>query len=437
MTAAELALAKLQGVSTKLREETHKYLWWGKLKGNITITGSIQNSNDPLRMTFSGQPIEVNNQLKLQGFGNTMILPRKKEYAQNPKFGDDQMKGFEESTSWTWTQIHYNQIRHAITVQKGEQQTAVEAAFNAASTELPALARYFARVENWMATSAIYEGVSENLSASTDVQGLGIAKRYPVNMYYVYNIGASAEIRIAVGLTDGCYPTTTIMDNTASAVDAATNHIIDTNVLDELAALCRAKNIVPIAMEDGNVFWLLIVNSKQAAYIRRSDDFKYAQRELLAGGNSIQRNPLYTGSIGYWNQFLIFQDDIIIRGWDAANNDFLGLNKGNVSQDDFQANLKYNRRWNSQRTASTNRCAIVLGQSALGLVEHTLLGFREDKDDYDNVKGLCGNTKYGYSRLDDVDLAQLQYMSSTPSSITTAINEGSLVLMSYVPATNV
>jgi len=441
MTQAELALAKLQGVSTLLRKEANKYCWWSKLKGNIKIEGAIQNND--LNLTFSESPIEVNNQLSIQGFGNTMILPTKKEYTGIAKFGDDVVKGKEEEAGYTWTQIHYNQIRHAVNIRKGEQQELVEAAFNAAQQEMPALARFFAKTENWNATMSVYEGLSENLSASQNLDGLGLPKRLHPNFYFVSGATGTGSIT-KVTTTANVFTTVSDLDTDANTVagSSATPYILDTAVLENLQYICMDKNIAPIVTHGGNAFWLLIVHPMQAAYLRKDAAWLAAQREAINLVNDVAKNPIFNGTIGFYAGFAVQVDPTIIRGWNGygtAYDDFLGVNPYGDAEDLYTATRKYNRRFMPQKTSHQNRCAIVLGKSALGLVERRTLSFRADDDDYGNIKGIAGVHNYGYARLDQVDLTQLAYLSASAliSSVNTVSNDGSLVLMSYTPASNV
>jgi hypothetical protein len=435
MTQAELnqlALDRFTTLSTRLRREANKYLWWGKLKGNIKVDGTFGNND--FNMTFSEMPIEK-SEYYVDGFGNTMIIPTKREYAGNPKYGDSVMKGHEEESGFTWTQIYFNQIRHAITIRKGRQQEIQQRALMAAEQEMPALARYFAKIENWMPTIALLEGVSENLSASTDDDGLGIAKRYHPNFYYCAGIAGTGTIT-KVTTTAGAFTTLANLDTAAGVITsaAATPYVLDTATLEALREKCMNLNIAPIVSKSGSQFWVMIIHPKQAFYLRKDAAWLAAQREAIVG-RELAENAIFNGSIGMYAGFVLFEDPIIVRGWDVANDNFLGLNAAGVNEDNYSQDNKYNRRFLPQITASYNRCAMVLGKSALGYVEAEGLGYRTDDDDYQNIKGLAGVVNYGYSRLDQVSQAQLNYLAAAPASVTTATNDGSLILMSHASIT--
>lgn len=425
MTTAELALLQLVGLSARLRREAAPYLFWGKFKGNIGIEGSLQNND--LNLTFSEMPIEANRELYLQGFGNTMILPTKREYTGPAKFGDDVLVGSEEDTGYTWTQVHFNQIRHAVHIRKGRQQELVERALQAAEQEMPQTARYFAKMENWMATASAYEGVSENLSAPQDTDGLGIAKRYHPNSYYVSAAGGNGAIT-KIGAQNK-FPTGGEIDTMAGIIDAT--YTIKCAELEALRYLCMDLQIEPIITKDGNKFWIMIMHPKQAAILKTDSVWINAMHNAFSG-KEFGNNPIFTGAIGFYAGFAIFEDPIIVRGWDVANHNFLGLNKFGNPEDLSTSEQKYNRRFSPFRSASGNRGAIVLGKSALGFVEAEPLQYRTDDMDYQNIKGLAGVANYGYSRLDQVSQAELQFLTNAPSNITSVTNDGGLILYSAV-----
>lgn len=438
MTQGELnqLASRFQIVSEKVRREAAKYLWWGKLKGNINVEGSISLRNNDLQVTPSEMPIEANfNALQIPGMGNTMVIPTRREYTGTPKFGDAVAKGFEEDAGYTWTNVHYNQIRHPVTVQKGQQDRLQEEILRAAEQSVPMLGRFFAKWENWNATAAVYEGLSENLSAAAGDGGLALPKRYNPNFFHVV-AGTSIPVRHSTHAV-GTYPTTAEITAMAQAVDNTDGSTVSTlscAILENLAATCRDNNIEPIITMNGDKYWLLIVHSKQMAALRADTTWLPVQRDAWSG-SGYRDNPIFTGAAGAYAGFVIFQDDIIVRSWDLTNNDFLGQNKlDNGAYDYAEKNRKYNRRFMPFYTSSTsdghsNYCAIVLGKSALGYVEKQSLHYAYDDDDYQNLKGLAGIQNYGYSRLDQVSQSELAYLTTTPASITSVYNDGSLILM--------
>ncbi len=88
------------------------------------------------------------------------------------------------------------------------------------------------------------------------------------------------------------------------------------DMISELKVIAKVNNqIEPIAMKDGEEVYGLVLHDYAGLEIKKSTDWKQAQREARERGAT---NPLFTGALGIWDNVIIYQSERIPRLLDGA-----------------------------------------------------------------------------------------------------------------------
>jgi N4-gp56 family major capsid protein len=136
---------------------------------------------------------------------------------------------------------------------------------------------------------------------------------------------------------DGYAGSTTVPDSAKIAVgsdgdadaadDIAAGEDLHLDFISELKAKAKVDNkIEPIRMENGEELYFFVMHDYAALPLKKSSDWKQAQREARERGAD---NPLFTGALGVWDNVVLLQSDRIPRAANAgsvqvAHNLFLG-----------------------------------------------------------------------------------------------------------------
>jgi hypothetical protein len=426
---------KIMAVDARVRLERNRYNIFSKWMGSVKV-GRDDSNNTTL--TGSGSPIEVNSELKIQGLGDVMPIPMMLEYAGNGVVGDSVLEGNEEEDALLWTYVHYNTRRHAVKLDKGQQEDSREKFLKLKSQKAPALGRWAGKMENWDIVSAIYEGVSEHLSTATSSDGLGLSKRLHPYQYYWGSATSQAAGVLTKVTSAAAFPTGTEMHTGITSLVGYSYNKMSTYTLEALRVQCLTNNIKPIATKDGFNFWILLVSPTQASQLRADDNFKNAYN-YFSGYKSLMENPMIVGAVGYYAGFAIFEDAVSVRGWYFSSQtecDVIGATTA-YSSDTAKANPRFLPEYGNTITgtptyAHANYAAIVLGESAVGKAVGEDTHMEENIKDYNNYRGLGVVAQYGYERLDYVATGVLTYLESAPTSVTSVKNESSLICITGI-----
>ena len=124
--------------------------------------------------------------------------------------------------------------------------------------------------------------------------------------------------RKAAGVTTATFantptePTTLLFggDSTGNS-DMASTDWLGTAEIDRMkyTAQTRYPKIMPIKAE-GTMWWILHIHPDQTFKLKNDTIFQNAQKDAMPRGSS---NPLFTGTLGAWNQVLIFENEFLPR----------------------------------------------------------------------------------------------------------------------------
>jgi N4-gp56 family major capsid protein len=373
----------LKGLEKKFQRESWYNTFWGGMEGVPSITWPDNGNAEP-SVNLSGMPIEMFSDNRRQGRDH-YLMPFLKPLQNRPKLGDDVVKGHEEQMRLWWTRGYLNQFRHAVEAKSGDMANQRLKLYRLVEQARPLLSDYWAKVKNQMVFQAFYEGLSFPLSDSKDLYGLGVKKRYHPNWYF--NDGGSLT---SVGTTGGGKTTRRTTKTATNLDDANTN--CDTgltaDILREFRTELQYLRIPQIVTKSGHSFWLLLVHPAQANKLKTETDFKSTFESAYQ--RTMEDFPMIKGEmvIGYYEGFLIIEEPVGIRGWDATNNDLFGDLE--TSFDEFI----------SPTDVTANYNAIAVGKSAIGRAVGEALHFEFERDDYNNIEGVAGAEIDGFNRAD-------------------------------------
>jgi hypothetical protein len=449
MIRTDALVAAITPISEKLRREAKRHLFWSKFMGNITKVESYNNDSD---YAASGKPIEVNDMFTSTGLGDRMLIPMTMELAGLGRLGDAVMLGHEEDAARKYAMIHYNQIRHGVPIQKGKKAFSVEKMLAAMEDNVGKLGWWMAQRENWDIASAIYLGAGEALTTSTTDatygQGLGLDKRIHPNLYWWGGAAQSSGTLTRIGTTN-YFPT---MDQVHTAIYTTAT---TTGLSMSTSTLRQARTLVyndlylkPMFTHNGQKYWGIVIDPAQADTLRADAMFNTTYNAIAPLNYGLQDNPLVTGSLGIYGNFVIFEDPVAVRGYHTATS--AGVSNGDPSTDGsidilgttaavYDSTDKVNPRFlpmagqlTSNSGALKNRGAIILGGSMVGKAVYDELGFENESFDYNNWKGIAAGSMYGYERLDFIPESQTPtYGETTTSSATPVYNRSSAIITTF------
>lgn len=432
-------------LNEKMRRDAQRFLFWSKFTGEIKTVEDPVN-NDPI-MTPSGQFIETSTKRAGAGLGDRMLFPMLLGLAGPGRRGDAVLVGYEEDLARKYFMLHYNQIRHAVPVKKGRKNYSNEAMLNMMEYSAPLLAEWHANQENYEVTAALYEGVGEmlytpNTAGNLYGRGLGIKKRYHPNMY-VWVGSADASGALSKVGDAGKFPTAQIVRDAVKNVNASdhstdlgTNLSFTTYTVRAMRrAVMGSTYIKPLFRKNGYNFYGCIVSPEQSDTLRA--DSRYAEAQKLNLWKDLQDNPFVNGSIGFYENFIFFEDSVAIRGFAGAETDGSDLNiLGSVQHVWDEAN-KRNPRYEpmqgmiTEAGGKSNHIAIVFGASGLGKSNYEDIGYDEELFDYGNWKGLAASQMYGYGRLDAVKENDIMTLETAPTTLTDVYNKSSMLVVTW------
>jgi len=366
-------IANVEILNAKLRKESWYNTFWSKFSGFVDI--SKDDNGNKLKRP-SGNPIEILKEFE-QGRDN-MLLPLQKDLTGDPVYGDTVVAGTGNSLDYNWLRIYVNQYRKAAVPQKGRMSRQRIKFLQRYRNTLPALKKWVSKWENQSVMQAFYEGISPNLSAGTDDDGLGLAKRYHPN-WYINDGGTLTTIG-----SENTLKTNAQLD--AALIDAGTcDDCIDMAILRDLRVKCMELMIPQMETKEGHKFWVLILHPDQVNNLKKDSTFQSAINSAYQ--KKIISHPQFSGAIAVVEGFAIYEDLIMIRSWDDADASFFGST------------------W-AERMANSSgavKNALVLGNQAMGKGIAEPMGTTLEKSDHNNVIEMATYAIDGYNRADFFD----------------------------------
>lgn len=101
------------------------------------------------------------------------------------------------------------------------------------------------------------------------------------------------------------------------ADDVTATDLLDLDLITDVKAYAQTTlQMEPVRMENGEEFYFLVVHPYAAAGLKKSADWKQAQREARERGAS---NPLFTGALGVWDNVGILPAERVARANNAGS----------------------------------------------------------------------------------------------------------------------
>lgn len=325
---------------------------------------------------------------------------------QVPYLGDRTIEATgEEALLFYDQQVYINQMRNAVR-DKG-RTSRQRSPWDVIDLALNALGDWYARELTRQIIYAIYYGWSPNVMAPVATyEGLGTnsSQSKPCRYWYMGD--------------ESLNPTYSATDATWFAnIGAAEGNLVDDAahrmcpaIIDGLAARANVLNIQQ-ATVNGMSGWFLLMHPYQTNQLRRHSDWFQAMSQAMPRGKD---NPLFTYSkglqyFGSWSGVHMYECKFIHSGNESRYNDAYSI--ATIEKDINNANVYR---------------AILLGANAAALaVAQEPQPVLKDDFDYYNIKG---REIHGISGA-----ARAEYISDDGNS--TVINQGSIVISTYSPAT--
>lgn len=358
----------------------------------------------------SGKPIITKNELK-KAKGDTIRLAMAGNLTGAGKFGNTTLEGYEESINQYYVDVYVNHLRHA-TLDHGELSRQRDK-YDLNKIMVKKLGEWWAeRVERDI-LNALYYGYSSGLLATVaTVNGLGInsSNVKPNKNWYCAD---SANNSITYSATD-----TTYIANIKAAEQAMTNNeanYFGPQVLEGVAAKLKVLNIPP-AKYKGWEGYIGLIHPYQTAQLRSNADWFNANIQAMPVGDD--KNPIFTGrlgnmAVGRWANIMLFESTLVHSGDQSYFYDLIGA---------------YATAFEIDSDAPNVYRALFLGAEAGAIAEAVAPHYITKGDfDFNNYEGHAVSGIYGAQRCD--------FKSDDGNS--TIINQGSLVVSTYSPATSI
>lgn len=410
METSQSWIANVAILNKMLAKESWYNTFFAKFSGNVDI--SKDDNGNPSYIP-SGKPIEVLSDFIAEGRDN-MLIPFLRELSGSPVYGDTVLKGTGEDQSMYWLRSFVNQYRKAVMKKSGSMSEQRQRIYKLYEEAKPQLSQWFTKWENQAIFQTFYEGVSPNLSTGTSYDGLGLAKRYHPNWYYM----SAADTITTVG-TVGKTKTSGELDTADDAADHP--YTLSAKTLQELRIKCMTLRIPQMVTKSGLPFWAMVVHPEQMKALQQDSVYYGAQREAYSGKTLAL--PELSGAAGFYGGFALYEDIIGIRTWDQSDDGFFGTTV-------------------AERFAPTTGDtynAIVFGNSAIGKGIASDLHFTNEVDDHENTIEVGGALINGYNRAEyfaEADGGEVSgdafYKNQAAEHVCaslTATNQSSLILM--------
>lgn len=417
METSQSWIANVEILNELLRKESWHNTFFAKFAGFVDIS---QDDNGQPTYSPSGKPIEILTDFVSEGRDN-MLIPFLRDLTGSPVYGDTVLKGTGEDQSMYWLRSYVNQYRKAVMKRSGQMSEQRQKMFKLYDAARPQLSKWFSKWENQSIFGTFYEGVSPNLSLGTSDDGLGLNKRYHPNWYIL-----DGDVVTAIGTEK--YTCTNAQLDSAIGTGGSCDSDMNADALLDLRVKCMELMIPQIESSQGHKFWVMLLHPEQMASLQKDDDYKNAQQRAFMG--KMLDLPELSGAQGYYAGFVLFEDIVGVREWDATDVGVDGITGsffGDSTSDRLSPSAVGTSMWN----------AIVFGNSCVGKGVADDLHFTDEIDDHENTIEVGGAVINGYNRADFVAegvadessnvFKKNQASAAEYAAVTAATNQSSLI----------
>lgn len=363
---------------------------WGQMIGHIGGTDeygyprSIPYGADKKSYKGTGKPIDVLTDWYNQG-GWFMDIPILRPFVEKPIVGDDQAKGKEEDRTWVYKRAAITQVRKPAKVTDGMMG---ELALNPKRLRQiwdnmrKDFEEYNQRMQAYSPYDAIYRGYDDNL-LRTDKLGLS-QKSHP--NFYVAGYG-----RVPYNSDNDAYETSIA----AQLANLGADDGMSVQTLRNIQYYGNHHLIVPTTAGPYKVKGVAILNDAQMVQLASDPLFEKMHVALIQAEGD--KAPLFSGAYQAYlvEGVLILVDTNNPGAWISGDSSYDSsrgtINYGNVNP---LANPVHN---------SDIKLGIYMGANAILCGNIKPLQFRNETDDYENIKGEASVTVVGYNRADQFD----------------------------------
>ena len=389
---------------------------WGDLIGHI---GGTNEYGYPKSVPFgamkgkklrpTGKPIEVLTDWFHQG-GWDIDIPLLLPMVKKPIVGDDQAKGHEEDRRWVYNKAYITQVRKPAKVTDGAMgELAIDASYlkqiwSNLKTEFE---HYNQRLQAYSPYDAMYRGFDDQLIRSRELPNC-VQKSHP--NFFVEGFG-----RVTFNSNNDTYETSIA----AALANLGTEDKFTMKTLRKAQMASSELMIVPTSAGPYPIKGVAIINDRQMAQLAEDPLFEKVHIALITADG--QKSPYFTGA---YEAHLVEGSLVLVD----INNPGV-WQSGDTGYDSTRGILNYGNANPLENPihASDVKLAIYMGASAILCGTTKKLQFKNETDDYENVKGEASITVVGYNRSDrfDADL----FLESGQA----VTNSSSLVIATYTP----
>ena len=414
LPATQSHIANVKILSRELAREAWYNTFWSKLAGFMTVTetnGIKQHNPVP------GKVVQVMKDFIQEGRDN-MMMPMILSLTEPGVYGDANLKGTGEVLQMKFLQLYINQWRKAVNSKPGAMANQRVKIYNLMEKAKPALVQWWAKAENQAVFEAMYTGISPNLAAGTNDEGLGLKGRLHPNWYYQDH---TTDGKI---VTVGTEKYSKTQSQITSDLTSAKLGGISAKALLGLVELITSELLIePIVYDNSDPFWFMLVHPAQFKKLKMDSTIKGDQN--AAYNAKLMSHPAINGKqMLYYEGFCIVPDPIGIRAIPTASTD-------------IATDLAGARGWlypSGANATNVIKNAIVLGANAIGKGMASSLQFTEEIDDHGNVKEIGSNQIMGYNRAEffsEADNASVYSVNNATKSLLTsayeATNQSSMI----------
>lgn len=333
----------------------------------------------------TGKPIEVLTDFFHQG-GWEIDIPLLLPLRKKPVVGDDQALGKEEDRNWVYKKAYITQVRKPAKITDGAMgEFAIDPAYlkqmwDNLKTEFQ---HYNQRLQAYAPYDAIYRGFDDQLIRSKELPKC-VQKSHP--NFFVEGYG-----RVAFNSNNTTYETN--IANVLQNMSASDKFSMKT--LRKMQMAASELMLVPTNAGNLLVKGIAILNDRQMAQLAEDPLFEKLHIALVTANG--EKSPMFTGA---YEAHLVEGVLILVD----TNNPGIWMN-GDTGYDSTRGVLNYGNENPLENPIhqSDIKLAIFMGASAILCGNTKSLQFRNETQDYGNIKSEASLTVIGYNRADRFD----------------------------------
>ncbi len=339
-------------------------------------------------------PLNIKKELAALG-GDNLKLTMLRNLTEAAIYGDIDAVPQAEAQVVYFVDVYLNQRRKPVGPPPRMQNQRVKR-LNLPKMARPQIEDFFAADTEIQIANAFYTKHSRNVSAAQISGGYALTD-VPHPNFFTADAG-----QVAYNATIATYEASLI-----TAIENLTDTDSDYMSMDALESL--RTEMLKLKIKQFQNHWIGLLSYEQAQQLRKSADFKQANREARERAST---NPIWTGALASVAGFMLFERDLGVFGVDTsggAGSIVWGATNPHTGTD-----------------SNNHKVAIFFGESAMCQAWAEGPFFEEELEDAKNRRIVVGGIIDGFGRPDYEDV------TATPTAVT---NQSSALLATFSPAT--